>query len=295
MRRMSAALSQGMLAARIALIGGLLALPLTAAFGQAAFTTGYRYDAVGRVTGTISPDPDGAGPLRYLAVRNTYDLAGRLIKVEKGQLANWPSVSTMPINWAGFTISDVSETTYDAFDRKVRELRSSATTNLVATHYSYDAAGQLLCTAVRMDPAQWASQTNACVPQTGAAQGPDRISKNLYDAAGQLLQVQKAVGTALQQNYATYSYTLNGKRASLVDANGNRAELGYDGHDRQSHWYFPSSTVPGQINPDDYEAYGYDLNGNRTSLRKRDGQIIGYTYDALNRVTLKDLPGTALD
>ena len=31
--------------------------------------------------------------------------------------------------------------------------------------------------------------------------------------------------------------------------------------------------------------------GNRTSLRKRDGQVIGYSYDALNRMTFKDIPG----
>jgi RHS repeat-associated protein len=42
----------------------------------------------------------------------------------------------------------------------------------------------------------------------------------------------------------------------------------------------------------DFEAYGYDANGNRTSLRKRDGQVILYSFDALNRVTVKDVPGT---
>lgn len=56
-----------------------------------------------------------------------------------------------------------------------------------------------------------------------------RITRNLYDAAGQLLQVQRAVCTPLQQNEATYSYSLNGQRASVTDANGNRAELRSDG------------------------------------------------------------------
>src|SRR6185295_16939599 len=54
------------------------------------FTSNQRYDAVGRVTGTISADPDAIGrgnPL--LAVRNSYDGAGRLIKVETGTLAAW--------------------------------------------------------------------------------------------------------------------------------------------------------------------------------------------------------------
>jgi len=42
-----------------------------------------------------------------------------------------------------------------------------------------------------------------------------------------------------------------------------------------------------------YEQYGYDANSNRTSLRKRSGQTINYTYDVLNRETLKDIPGGA--
>ncbi len=64
----------------------------------------------------------------------------------------------------------------------------------------------------------------------------------------------------------------------------------WDGHDRQSQWNFPSKTSPGTVSTTDYEAYGYDANSNRTSLRKRDGQTISYTYDALDRMALKDGP-----
>ena len=47
------------------------------------FTTAYRYNLQGQVTGTISPDPDGSGPLRYLATRTNYD-RGLVAKVESG-------------------------------------------------------------------------------------------------------------------------------------------------------------------------------------------------------------------
>jgi len=40
----------------------------------------------------------------------------------------------------------------------------------------------------------------------------------------------------------------------------------------------------------DFELYGYDAVGNRTSLRKRDNKTIAYTYDALNRVRVKIVP-----
>jgi YD repeat-containing protein len=123
--------------------------------------------------------------------------------------------------------------------------------------------------------------------------GPDRITRNLYDSMGQLLKVQRAIGTPLQQDYATYTYTPNGKQASVTDANGNRSGYMYDGFDRLKRWSFPSKTTAGQTSTTDYEDYGYDTNGNRTSLRKRDGSVLTYQYDALNRMTRKLVPERA--
>jgi RHS repeat-associated protein len=161
------------------------------------------------------------------------------------------------------------------------------------TDTRYDSLQRPICTAQRMDPAQWSAQSDACLPQLIGPQGPDRITRNVYDAAGQLLKVQKAFGTSLQQDYATYTYTLNGKQASIKDANGNLASMTYDGFDRQSRWTFPNKTTVGSVDASDYEEYTYDANGNRTSLRKRDGSVITYQYDALNRNTLKVVPERA--
>jgi RHS repeat-associated protein len=44
------------------------------------------------------------------------------------------------------------------------------------------------------------------------------------------------------------------------------------------------------LNSADYEQYGYDANGNRTSWRRRNGNTLTFTYDALNRITVKTLP-----
>ena len=46
----------------------------------------------------------------------------------------------------------------------------------------------------------------------------------------------------------------------------------------------------GSANASDYEQYGYDANGNRTSLRKRDASTLTYSYDALNRMSVKVVP-----
>jgi YD repeat-containing protein len=75
----------------------------------------------------------------------------------------------------------------------------------------------------------------------------------------------------------------------VIDANGNRAEMSYDGFDRLRRWTFPSN-APGNANPADYEEYDYDLVGNRTKLRKRDGSELGYQYDNLDRVIRKVVP-----
>jgi hypothetical protein len=142
----------------------VLALPFApnSAFAQASpspYTNATRYDAAGRVVGTISADPDtvgGGNP--FLAVRNSYDQAGRLLKVESGTLSVWQSEAVAPSSWTGFTVSRTVETQYDAMNRKLREWarEGAAGTVRTMTEYSYDAVGRLSCTAVRMNPALFA-------------------------------------------------------------------------------------------------------------------------------------------
>jgi RHS repeat-associated protein len=277
--------------------------------GASAFTGATRYDAMGRVTGTISADPDGVGTGNpFLAVRTTYDGAGRATKVETGELAAWLSEEFAPQNWTGYTIFRTLETSYDAMGRKIREFLREGDTGPVrtVTQYSYDAAGRPECTAVRMNPGVFASlPASACTPGTAGADGPDRITRTLYDAAGQRLQLREGVGSADEATEATWAYDPDGRIATMVDGNGNRADLHYDGHGRQDRWTFPAAAraasfndatpasalaSAGAINPNDYEAYSYDPNGNRTNLRKRDTRNIAFAYDALNRVTSKTYP-----
>jgi RHS repeat-associated protein len=119
------------------------------------------------------------------------------------------------------------------------------------------------------------------------------------------VQLREGVGTADEGAEATWAYNLNGQVTTLIDGNGNRAELRYDGHGRQDRWTFPSATRPasyndatqatalataGSVNAADFEAYQYDPNGNRTNLRKRDGRNIAYAYDALGRPIAKTYP-----
>ena len=297
----------------------LLVLP-AALFAQASpspFTSGTRYDAIGHVTGTISADPSTAGgSYPFIAVRSTYDAAGRLTKVETGELASWQSDAIAPSSWTGFTVHRTLETSYDVLGRKTLETvrEGAAGTVRSAVQYSYDSFGRLECTAVRMNPAVYGSlPASACTLGTSGSDGPDRITRNVYDAAGQRLQLREGVGSSDEGSEATWVYDANGHVTTVIDGNGNRADLHYDGHGRQDRWTFPSTTRPssfddstaasaistaGSVNSSDYEEYGYDANGNRTSLRKRDassggylsGGTITYQYDALNRMTVKVVP-----
>ncbi|HWU79116.1 MAG TPA: RHS repeat-associated core domain-containing protein, partial [Caulobacter sp.] len=124
---------------------------------------------------------------------------------------------------------------------------------------------------------------------------PDRVSKTVYDAAGQVKETIQALGTDAARTYARYSYTDDGKQQTITDANANKTTLVYDGFDRLEFQYFPSpvrcavsqSPCVGASSTTDYEQYVYDANGNRKRLRKRDGAWIDYEFDALNRMTRK--------
>ena len=271
------------------------------------YTSYLRYDSMGRITGSIASDPDGNGSLGFPAVRTTYDVARRPVKVETGALASYQNDDVEPKNWVGFSVFEVVNVTYDAAGRKLSERVSGSSGGIVSlTQYSYDAAGRMQCSAVRMNRSAFGSlPASACSLGSQGSDGLDRVQKTVYDAEGQILQVRKAVGTAVEIADVTYTYTPNGKIAQIIDANGNRAELRYDGFNRQNRWVFPSQGRPngfndatptsaiqtaGALSSADYETYTYDASGNRTTLRKRDGSTLTYEYDALNRMTKKVVP-----
>lgn len=302
----------------LAVVSGLVAVfpfvPASAQTSPSAFTSGYRWDAERRLVGQIAADPDGAGPLQFPAKRFTYNADGQVITVEEGTLSAWQATSVLPQNWTGFLPTMSVTTAYDIGGRPVAQTsREGGPTGLSVsvTASSFDAADRTLCQTVRMNMASL--PPDACTLGTPDASGAqDRILRNVYSAAGQVLTVQKAYGTPWQQNYASYTYTPSGKVLTVKDANGNVAKMAYDGYDRQKAWIFPNKAngaasaactglavteVSGVTGPpltrgasDDCEKYAYDRNGNRRAFMKRDGSVLTYEYDALNRMSVKVVP-----
>ncbi|MEW4466335.1 RHS repeat-associated core domain-containing protein [Parasphingorhabdus sp. JC815] len=249
------------------------------------------FDLKGRARGTIGPDPDGAGPMLRRAVRYTYDASDRLTKIENGTAT---SQSDTAIN--SITVLDRVDTIYDVNSRKVRDTLVAGSTTEAVAQYDYDVRGRLLCTATRMNPAAFASlPSSACSLGTTGVHGPDRITKNFYNLASQVTKVQTAVGTSAQSDEVTTVYTNNGLAESVTDGEGNATAYVYDGHDRLDKTQYPSKTTAGISSTTDYESYSYNANGSVISQRRRNGQIINYSYDNLNRVTHKNLPGSAND
>jgi YD repeat-containing protein len=256
----------------------------------AADTTRWRYDLMRRVTGVVTPDPDGTGARKHSATRNTYDPAGLLIKTEMGTVNGLTDA-----DWAAFLPLDSVQTAYDTQSRKAKVTTFAGGVAQNLTQYSYDIVGRPECTAVHMNPAVYASlPASACTLGTEGTEGPDRITKLTYNAANELIKTTVAVGTPDQADDETNTYTLNGKLASVTDGANNRTTFEYDGHDRLSKTRYPVPALNAALSSTtDYESVTYDANSNITQRRLRDGQLHNFTYDALNRMTAKDVPNIA--
>jgi RHS repeat-associated protein len=259
-------------------------------------TSTYIYDAQDRQRGIIGPDPDGANSRPRAAERYTFDVESRVSKVESGTVTAATSAAL-----DAMIVAQTVDIVYDANGNAIRQTISGTSGAVAVTQLSYDADNRLQCTAQRMNPAIFASlPATACT--LGAAGtglndfGADRVVQNTYDANGRVTLVKTALGTADQANEVTSAYTANGQISHVIDAENNRTGYVYDGHGRLSQTRYPMPTKGANAaNTADFEQLSYDANSNVTIHRLRDNTSIMFTYDNLNRVTLKNLPGTDPD
>lgn len=242
----------------------------------AADTTTYRYDNARQAIGVIGPDPDGTGPLQRRAQRATYNADGQVTLSEVGTVTGLTDA-----NWAAFASLQKAATTYDTYARPTHQRQQSGTTTHALTQVSYDSLGRIDCTATRMNPATFSSPpATACTAATAGTFGPDRITQNGYDAAGQLTSTVSGLGVEPITESATY--TANGQPLTLTDGKGNVSTIEYDGFDRPVKMRYPNATGSGSSTTDQ-EQYTYDAAGNVTTYRNRAGELSGFQHDALNR------------
>ena len=245
-----------------------------------ADTTRYRYDGRRRLIGVIGPDPDGAGTGLNRAQRLTYNDWSQVTLAETGTTVGYTDA-----DWANFSPLVRTGTTYDSYGRPVTSSEQSASGAIISLQQvSYDAAGRVDCTALRMNTSTYGSlPASACTAAAAGTDGPDRITKYGYDAAGRPTSTTSAYGRP-EAITESVTYTANGQVASLTDGEGNVSIQEYDGHDRPVRLRYPNPSGTG-TSTTDYEQVGYDAAGNVTSQRNRAGQTTTIAYDNLNRPT----------
>ena len=242
------------------------------------YTVFHAWDGTSAWVETIGPDPDGAGALLRPAVRQTFDIEGRLVRTDNATVTSTAGAS--------FTTLSYSTVAYDSASRPIAATSYNAGgTALQLVNTSYNSAGLVECTAYRMNPSVFGTPTAACTATTTGSSGPDRITKTVYDDAGEAVTSYDAFGTA-QQHVTFTTYTSSGQTATATDGLGNLTTYEYDAFDRLVKTRYPHPTSPGTSSTTDYTLTVYDATTGRVSeTHLRDGRIVKPTYDAFGRVT----------
>jgi YD repeat-containing protein len=250
-----------------------------------------RYDALRRVIGTVGPDPDNGGPRLHIGVRTAYDSRGLPVLVETGNLPGQSESS-----WASFVPAQSVVTEFDAERRATKRSLAAAGSTHAVEQVSFDTLGRVDCRVTRMNPAYFgALPASACTATSDGPFGPDRILKYGYDSADRVTSVISGFGQPDAIAQQAMTYFTGGRLSTLVDGKGNKTTYEYDAYGRLYRTYFPHPTSVGTSSSTDYEEYGYNVNSQVTSARRRSGVVIGTPRDALGRVTLQDVPATAED
>jgi RHS repeat-associated protein len=253
-----------------------------------ADTTHFFYDAMRRLRATVTPPANGSGA--YRVERNTYNADGSPTAIERG-------TASSPANWNSLTVFGRTTMAYDSFGRKVREDQVDPATGAsgAVTQYSYDAAGRLECVAQRMNEGAFGSLPAACALGPQGSFGPDRITRTTYTANWDVSQIQTAYQTPLSRNERTYTYLNPGQVATVKDARNNLTTYEYDGFNRLKKTRYPVTTAGSNVSSTtDFEEWTYDAAGQALTERRRDGQVIANTWDALGRLRMIDRPGSEL-
>jgi RHS repeat-associated protein len=247
--------------------------------------TTFDYDSVGRLVSSVDPNGNAAGgvPADH-ATNYIYD------KEDRTRFVKLPAPAA-----GGAQL--VSETRYDEVGNPIVRIdpNGQVTTN------SYDERDGLF--QVKESPNSW---TDPVSPPAGVI-----TTEYAYDAVGNLTRMTRAKGDASNERVTDYAYdgrrlarretqypawptttpTLvttstydpAGNYLTLVDPLGQTTTRAYDALNRLTSIDYSSAATPDV-------GYGYDANGNRTTMTDGTGSAT-YLYDEANRLTSTTTPG----
>ena len=244
------------------------------------------YDTLGRSIGSIGSDPDGAGPRPRPVSKTVYDIDGRVSE----QIGGFTSgIDLSALN----AMSQVEKVAYE-YDTitglaKVTRAYANEPSGWVlknVSQTSYDNMMRVDCVAQRLNPAAFGSlPASACTIGTQGADGPDQITKNVYDNGNAVTSAYSAYGTPSQITAFTKTFnTASRTLATITDAKGNKTSYTYDNFNRPIKTCYPSAANGSVSSTTDCEQISY--NGSRLyTTTTRDGQYRTYYYDPKGRVS----------
>lgn len=278
--------------------------------------TSTTYNATNKYVPSTTVVDSGTGKLN-LTNTFTYDAVGNLTKVD-GPRTDVTDTITTAYNTERLPtqvtdgLSKITKNFYDADGRVVRTASQLGTQWMVSCN-TYSASGKLTRSwgpvlqaadsscPTATSPTQVIDFTYDEVdrqskvieyPTTTAAQ--NRVTQTIYNLDNTVQNIRKDVGGTLEQYYAQYIYTPNGKPQWSIDSLLNATRTNYDGFDRPIEVAYSTANVGSlSINPNDTETFKYDNNSNVIEQKTRSGALINSSYDKLNRLVGKTYPTEA--
>lgn len=219
-------------------------------------TTTFTHDTAGRVTSVVEPrgNESGALPDNFRTTYG-YDAANHLTSVTSplGQVSEWKYDPAGNLEWSEDANNHRTQYQYDLANR----LQKVIAPDLSQTSYVYDNTGNLV------------ARTDAELHTTNYE----------YTDAGQL---KKAIYPT--NKVWTYAYDPAGNLKEIIDAAGNATAAENDGKTTLSYDELNKLKTIDYSDGTPDVAFGYDANGNRTSISDGAGSET-YVYDDLDRLT----------
>lgn len=246
-------------------LGGTLSITYDSEGNMTAVTdplgrkSSFTYDAAGR----LMTETNAAGA----TVKYAYDKLGR--PIEAYDALNH-KMYTVEYDTAGNPVkmTDALGYTYTSTYNDLNQLTQSVDPLKRTTTYGYDRKNQL--TSVKDAIQGSTSQTIDAFSQiTQMVDANGNRAKYQYDLLGRLTSEQDEAG-------GNHSYTYNnvGLLGSDTDKNGRNSKYSYDAAGNLSQFTDEAGSV----------SYDYDANGNITSVKGSNGEVLVRNYDKLNRV-----------
>ena len=305
--------------------------PLTASTATTAqtLTTHYQYDALDRVTLTVTPDG--------IAHQTVYDANGQIAQQNTGypiianqtntsRGANCASPVTLTNVSGSFVLCTEATNQYDAADRKIK------VTDILGngTQYAYDNNSNVIqVTDANGHAAQY--QYDSMNRQTAVINANGQTTATTYDLDGHATAVKDANGNITTRQYdplgrltqaavqlssttsfiTSYQYDANGNKICMIDANANSGATAtgyqpvnantnctvkyvYDQLNRLTQTIDAINTTTSAAN-NRTTSYTYNLYGEKLSVTDANNATTSYLYDDLGRMTQTTDPLTNIE